>query len=233
MAKDMAVVLCSGGLNSTVAARVAAAEHSIGLLHVRFGHRAAAKEAECFAAVVEAMQPEKHLAIDMPHFEQIGGNARVSRKLQIEDAAAFGDAVPNSYVPGMMGTMIGAAFNWATVIGATRIVVGVSENAGANVPRLSTAFPDFSREFLELTRQAYEVASPKRPILVESPLIDLSRAEIIKLGLRLGTPIEKTWSCISSNDEPCGACIGCATRLRGFVDAGIPDAHYCEPVGAE
>lgn len=232
MAKDMAVVLCSGGLNSAVVAKLTAAEHSIGLLHVNFGHRSAAKESACFGALVEAMQPETQLTIDMPHFEQIGGNARVSHKLHIEDAAAIGEAIPHSYVPGMMGTLVGAAFNWATVIGATRVVVGVSEESGPPAPRLASLYPDFSREFLDLTRQAYEVASPQRKVVVETPLIDLNRAEIIKLGQRLGTPFDMTWSCISSNDEPCGGCIGCATRMRGFVDAGIADALYCEPVAA-
>jgi len=232
MAKDMAVVLCSGGLNSAVAAKVAAAEHSLALLHVKFGHRAAGKEAECFAALAGGLEPEKRLVIEMPHFEQIGGNARVSRKLQIDDAMAIGESGTHSHVPGLIGTLVGAAFNWATVIGAARIIVGVSEELGPPTPRLASLFPDYSREFIEMTRQAYEVASPGRTIVVDAPLIDLNRAEVIMLGHRLGVPFDRTWSCLSSNDEPCGVCIGCATRNRGFADAGIPDALFCQPANA-
>ncbi len=231
MAKETAVVLCSGGLNSAVAAKVAAAEYVITLLHVRFPHRSSTREEAGFKQLVEALQPEKHLTIDMGHFAQIGGNARVSKKMQIEDAMAIGESGAHTYIPGMIGTMIGAAFNWADVIRATRIVVGVTEELGPPAPRLATIYPDHSREFLEITKHAYEAASPNRRVTLDMPLIDLKRAEIIKLGLRMGAPFGHTWSCLSSNEEACGACIGCATRNRGFAEAGVPDPLFCEVAG--
>lgn len=232
MAKETAVVLCSGGLNSAVAAKVAAAEHLVALLHVNYPHRAANRESAAFERMIEALNPDKHLSIDMGHFAQIGGNARVSKRIQIEDAMAIGESGAHTYIPGLVGTLIGAAFNWADVIRATRIVIGVTEELGPPAPRLATIYPDHSREFLEITRQAYELASPNRRVTLEMPLIDLKRAEIIKLGLRMGAPFADTWSCLSSNEEACGACIGCATRNRGFAEAGVPDPLFCDAATA-
>ena len=223
MAKETAVVLCSGGLTSTVVAHAAAQEFNRALLHVNFPHRSAKREATCFDEQVKALSPDKWLTVDMPHFEQIGGNARVSRKMQIEDAMAIGDARSNAHVPGMIGTFIGAAYNWAHTIGASRILVGVVEELGPPAPRLATIYPDYSCEFIELAKQAYEIASPERQFIVEAPLIDLNRTEIVKLGKRLNVPFEWTWSCLSMAEEPCGGCIGCATRNRGFIEAGFPD----------
>ena len=228
MTKEKAVVLCSGGLNSAVAATLAGSDHALALLHVRFGHRAADREAEMFEKQVEFFGPVQHLSVEMPHFATIGGNGRVSRKMQIEDALAIGDGRCSSYIPGMIGTLLGAAFTWASVIGASKIYLGVSEDLGPPGPRTSSIYADYSREHIELFKHAYALASPEKPILIETPVIDLSRTDIVKLGNRLGTPFDSTWSCISSADDPCGACLGCATRNRGFLDAALPDPLLCE-----
>ena len=226
MSKDLAVVLCSGGLNSAVAACATAAEQQTALLHVKFGHRAARRESDCFEALARSLAPHQQMILDMPHLAQIGGSSRLSRKIQMEDALAIGEGGARSYIPGLVGTLLGAAFQWASVIGATRIVLGIAEELGAPSPRIATLYPDYAREFLELSRHAYACASPKKTVNIDVPLIDLDRTKIIKLGQRLGTPFEATWSCIANNDEPCGACIGCATRIRGFAEAGIPDPAF-------
>ncbi|HWL93361.1 MAG TPA: 7-cyano-7-deazaguanine synthase [Phycisphaerae bacterium] len=232
MAKAKAVVLCSGGLNSTVAAAMTQQQHTLAMLHVRFGHRAAEKEARLFADQLEYFKPQQHLTIDMPHFAAIGGNARTSRKFAIEDARALGEARTNAYIPGLITTLLGAAYTWAGAIGANKIVLGVSEDLGPPAPKTSTLYPDFAREYIELVSHAFLFASAQRPINVDTPIIDLERAEIIKLGNRLAAPFEMTWSCLSSAEQACGGCVGCSTRARGFVDAGIPDPILSrEPAG--
>lgn len=229
MAKEKAVVLCSGGMNSAVAATVAARDHELALLHARFEHRAATREEECFNKQVASFDATASLCIGMPHVEQIGGNARVSRKLPIEDAMAIGEGRSTSHIPGLIGSLLGAAFQWASVIGATKIFLGVSEDLGPPGPRTGSIYPDYCREYIELCKHAYRFASEHKPISIETPVIDLSRTEIVKLGNRLGTPFDLTWSCISSASEPCGGCLGCATRNRGFLDAALPDPVICEP----
>lgn len=223
MAKTKAVVLCSGGLNSTVLTSIARQEHVITMLHVRFGHRAEEKELALFEKQVEHFDPQQNLIIDLPHVASIGGNARVSRKQTLEDARAMGDEPSNGYVPGLISSLLSAAFTWANVIGAGRILIGLSEDLGPPSPRTSSIYPDYSREHVELCGNAFLMASTAKPVKVEMPLIDLSRTDIVKLGQRLGTPFELTWSCLSSGEEPCGACVGCATRAHGFVEAGLGD----------
>jgi len=223
MAKERVLVLCSGGLNGAVTATIASHEHALAMLHVRFGHRAAAKEAGLFEKQAEFYGAQDKLVVELPHFAQIGGNGRVSRKLHIEDAMALGEGKSNGYIPGLVGALLGVGFSWASVLGVQKIYLGVSEDLGPPGPRTSGVYPDYSREYVELCKHAFEVGSPAKPISIETPVIDLSRSEIVKLGNRLGTPFDITWSCISSNSEPCGGCLGCATRNRGFLDAAIPD----------
>lgn len=223
MAKDKAVVLCSGGLNSAVVTSIAVQDQAVALLHVRFGHRAADREAELFEKQADFFELRERLVIDMPHFSVIGGNARVSRKRQIEDALAIGEGHSNCYVPGLIGALVHAGHTWATTIGANKILLGMSENLGPPGPKTCKIFPDYSQEFLQLCNHLIRETSPWRSVAVEAPLIDLDRAEIVKLGHRLSTPFDLTWSCMSSGTAPCGGCIGCATRNRGFLDAGVPD----------
>lgn len=232
MPMEKAVILCSGGLNSAVVASVAQKEHALAFLHVKFGHRAETREGELANKQAEHFKAIDRLSVDMPHFAVIGGNARVNRKLQIESAQAIGDGGSNCYVPGLIGTLLSVAFTWASNIRATKVFLGISEDLGPPGPQIGHIYPDYSREYIECCRQAFETSSQEHPISIETPVIDLHRGEIVKLGGRMNTPFELTWSCLSSGSEPCGACLGCATRTRGFLDAAIPDPVLCEPVAA-
>lgn len=223
MANEKAIVLMSGGLNSAVTAALAAADFNIAALHVHYGHRAEQYEAELFGKQADRLEIRERLVVSMPSFAAIGGNARVSRKRQIEDAAAIQGSESSCYVPGLIGALAQVGFTWAWNIGATRIFIGVSENLGPPGPRTSSVYPDYSREYLQLCNHLFSVASPAKAVTLEAPLVDLSRTEIIQLGRRLEVPFELTWSCLSSGTECCGACLGCATRNRGFLDAAIPD----------
>jgi len=230
MATEKVVVLNSGGLNSAVATSLAARDHSVFLLHARYGHRAQDRETELFNKQADAFNAKGRLVVEMPQFVAIGGNARVSRKKQIEDALALGEGASNCYVPGLILGLLSAAFDWATVIGASKVFVGISEDLGPPGPRTCSMYPDYARECVQLCGHLFEQASRGKLILLETPIIDLSRTEIIKLGHRLGAPFDLTWSCLSSGNEPCGGCVGCATRSRGFLDAAIPDPILMNPV---
>lgn len=229
MGKEKAVILCSGGLNSAVVTSMALRDQlSVSLLHVRIGHRSAQKEAELFEQQADYFGVKERLAIDMPHFAAIGGNARVSRKRQIEDALAIGEGGSNCYMPGLIGALVHAAFSWAWTLGAGRILLGISENLGPPAPKTSEIYPDYSMDFLQLSNHLCVESSLNRRITLDSPVIDLTRTEIVKLGHRLGTPFNLTWSCLSSGSEPCGSCVGCATRARGFLEAAVPDPVVLE-----
>jgi 7-cyano-7-deazaguanine synthase len=232
MAKERIVILNSGGLNSAVITSMVAKDHVCAAMHVRFGHRAAEQEAELFDKQADFFEVKERLVVDMPHFSEIGGSARVNRKLTIEDALAMDTHESPMHVAGLIGSLVFAAYNWAHHLGATRILVGVCDTLGPPGPRTATVFPDYSREFMHLANHLASTASTARSISVDAPLIDLSRAEIIKLGHRLKSPFELTWSCISSGNEPCGGCIGCVTRQRGFLDAALADPILLQTAGA-
>lgn len=202
---------------------LASRDHDIAMMHVHFGHRAAEREHQLFEKQAAHFQAKEHLVVEMPHFARIGGGARMDRKLQIEDVLALSGNASKCYLPGLIPSLLAAAFNWAAEIGASSVFLGISENLGPPGPRTADVFPDYSRDYLQLARQSFEVAWPWRPISIEAPLLELNRAEIIKLGVRLKSPLELTWSCLSSGTTPCGGCLGCATRNRGFLDASVPD----------
>ncbi len=232
MSKEMAVLLSSGGLNSAVMTSIAADEHDLAMLHVCFGHRAEDHEAELFEKLADHFDAKERLVTDLPYFAQIGGNGRVNKKLAIEDATALGQGETNCLVPGLIGSLVQVAFAWASQLQATKVFLGISENLGAPGPRTNAVFPDYSRDFVLLCQHQYSVASPARNITIETPLIDMNRTDIVRLGHRLKTPFELTWSCIASGETPCGLCLGCATRNRGFLDATIPDPIMLQPVAA-
>ncbi|MCZ6699928.1 MAG: 7-cyano-7-deazaguanine synthase [Planctomycetota bacterium] len=223
MKKNKVVVLCSGGLNSAVVASLAAVDYQPALLHVRLGHRASKIEDELFDRFADHMDAGDRLKLELSHFEAIGGNARINRKGMIEDAMALGENPSNCHMPGLIGSLLFAGFSWAWQIGAAKLLLGVSENLGPPAPPTSRIYPDYSREFIQLCGHAFGVASGKRAIEIETPVIDLGRSEIVRLGQRFGTPFELTWSCVAAGDTPCTRCAGCATRGRGFLDVGIPD----------
>jgi len=223
MGTEKAVVLSSGGLNSAVVTAIAGQDHSLALLHARFDHRAAEREAELFEKQADHFSADERLVVDLPYFAAIGGSARVSRKRTIEDAMAIGEGPSSCHVPGLIGTLAHAAFSWAAAMGASKVFIGVSENLGPPAPKTFLIYPDYSREYLLLLGHQFSVASAHQPITLESPLADLTRTEIVKLGRRLKAPFELTWSCLSSATQACGSCVGCATRARGFLNAAMPD----------
>ncbi len=229
MPSEKAIVLASGGLNSAVALSLAVKEYAVATLHVGLSHRASEREADLVERQADHYQIRDQLIVDMPHFALIGGNGRVSRKIQLEDALALREGETNCcYIPGLIGGLIHAAYTWARTLGATRIFIGISEDLGPPAAKTCTLYPDYSREFIQLCNHQLSVVTATHPVTIEAPLIDLNRSEIVKLGRRLETPFDKTWSCISSGTNCCGACIGCATRNRGFLDAALPDPAYLQ-----
>lgn len=226
---DRAVVLLSGGINSAVAAAIAREQYEPALLHVAWGHRTGDREATAFEALAAAMRIERVQVADLACLAGYGGNARSSKRVAIDDASALGKDTPATFVVGLLPTMLGVAATWAGAIGAKRIIIGISENHGVPGPAISELYPDYRREFIQLYNLTLDYAKPAgRELIVEAPLIDLTRAEVIKLGNRMNVPWEKTWSCYRNSEAPCGRCLACATRTNGFLRAGVADPLLLE-----
>lgn len=230
---DKAVVLCSGGINSSVAAAIMREQSTPALLHVAWAHRSSDRELLAFQQVAAALRIEKTLVAELSCMSAFGGSARVSKRLAVEDATTLRKEPPATYMLGLMPSLLSLAATWAGSIGAKRIIVGTSENHGVPGPVISELYPDYRRDFLQAFNLMLQYAKPPdRELIVEAPLLDLTRAEVIQLGARLSVPFERTWSCYSNNDHPCVRCWACTSRATGFLQAGIPDPLMLETVPA-
>jgi 7-cyano-7-deazaguanine synthase len=227
---DKAVILASGGINSTVAAAVAAQQYEPALLHVAWGHRAASRELYAFEEVVTAMEFERACVAELGCMATFSGNSRVCKRLVIEEATGLHKGTPGTFALGLMPAMLSLASAWAGAIGAKRIIVGISEDHGVPGPAVSELYPDHRIEFLQTFNLMLTYAKPpERELIVEAPLIELTREEVIRLGHRLKVPFGKTWSCYEGGKTPCGKCRPCATRTTGFLRAKVPDPLLLEP----
>ena len=125
--------------------------------------------------------------------------------------------VPTSYVPFRNAHLLAAATSWAEVLGARALFVGA-------VWEDSSGYPDCRPEFYRAFQQAIrEGTRPETDIRIATPVIDMTKADIVRRGLALGVPFAKTWSCYQAEDEACGRCESCRLRLKGFAEAGAED----------
>ena len=221
---EKAIVLLSGGMNSAVAAASMAETHILHLLFANLHHRPLARESEAFDRLCRHFKVKHHWRVDLSHFKQVGGNAFVDPKRDIEDALTLEDDIAGTFVAGLMPTLLDVAASFAFRIGARHIVTGLSEALNEPGPGVGVMYPDNRREFILNYQYMIESAMPERTqIKIETPLMDFSRTEIVKLGQRLKVPFESTWSCYEGGEAPCGKCFGCASRASGFLQAAVPD----------
>ena len=230
---EKAVVLVSGGLNSAVAAAAAEEHCAPALLHIGWGHRTAERERQAFDQITAFLHVESSLVVELDALATMGGNARTSKKLAVEDAKALGHGTPATFALGVMPTMLSVAATWAGAIGAKKIIVGISENHGTPGPALSEMYPDHRREFIQAFNLMLQYCKPTvKELVVEAPLIEMGRVEVIRLGERLSVPFDQTWTCYRENDKPCGRCHPCTSHTAGFLRAGVPDPLLLEPTAA-
>jgi len=229
---EPAVVLYSGGLNAAVAAAIAAQEQPLALLHVHYGQQNQAGEDLAFEALAERIQPKERLTLDLPHIAKIAHGTKFDPRQPPPNWSESITRLAETSIPGLMAAMLTAAQAWAARIGASKVYLGISEKSAGPLPQLSAVRPEWSREFVQVWNHLQNVTSVDAPMVIEAPLIDLSRGEIVKLGARLDVPFELTRSCQASGDEVCGNCLGCASRAHGFLDAGLPDPILAQAVTA-
>jgi 7-cyano-7-deazaguanine synthase len=212
----LAVILASGGLDSCVAAAWARERYRLAMLHVNYGQRTGAKERDCFDRQVAHFQPKASLVVDLPHLAQIGGSSLTDTRMDVPADDAPGE-VPSTYVPFRNANLLAIAVSWAETIGAGRIVIGAVEQDAPNYPDCRPAFYDAANQLIDLGTR------PDTDIRVETPLIDLRKADVVHLGAELGAPFELTWSCYRAEAAPCRHCASCRRRAEAFAEASVAD----------
>jgi 7-cyano-7-deazaguanine synthase len=226
-----AVVLLSGGLDSATALAVARRDgFRCHALTVDYGQRHAAELAAA-ARVAQALHVCEHrvVRIDLRGF---GGSALTSDVPVPQDrpAEAMASGVPVTYVPARNTVFLSLALAWAEVLGSFDIYVGVNAVDYSGYPDCR---PEFVKAFERLANLATKAGVERKgEFKVHAPLIHLTKAEIIQLGVELGVHYELTHSCYDPSDDgaACGHCDSCQIRRAGFLAAGFPDAtRYVRP----
>jgi 7-cyano-7-deazaguanine synthase len=221
-AVERAVVLVSGGLDSTVAAAVARRDgYTLSLLTIDYQQRHAV-EVQCAEQVADALGAERHLVMNVD-LRAIGGSALTDTLPVPKDRSESerNQDVPNTYVPGRNLIFLALAAALAEVLGASAIYFG------ANVVDYS-GYPDCRPEFIKaveaVLRVGTKAGTTSRHIEIRAPLLRLSKADIIRLGLALNAPLHLTHSCYDPvGPVACGHCDSCVIRRRGFAEAGVVD----------
>lgn len=214
-----AVVLLSGGLDSATALAVARADgYECRALSLDYGQR---HHSELDAARVVARHlgaiEHRVMRLDMGPF---AGSALTDPGINVPESPSEG--IPVTYVPARNTIMLSLALGWAEVLDADAIYIGVNALDYSGYPDCR---PDFIAAYQRLADVATKRAVEGRPIRVAAPLIDLSKAEIIRLGIRLGVDYSLTVSCYQADfsGRACGLCDSCRLRRMGFLEAGLPD----------
>jgi len=214
----LTVVALSGGLDSCVAAAVARSEgFELALLHADYGQLTERRERLAFEAIADHYGASRRLVVPFTGLRAIGGSALTEPGIPLPEGDLARAGVPMSYVPFRNAHLLATAVSWAEVLGAASIHVGFVEED-------SSGYPDCRESFLKAFEAAADLGTrPETSIRFQAPLIHLSKARIVSLGLKLGAPLHLTWSCYQGETQACGRCDSCLLRLRGFHAAGVPD----------
>lgn len=209
-------------MDSCLTAAIAHKENiEIALLHISYGQLTEERERKAFNDIADHYGVEKRLDVSIEYLAKIGGSSLTDKAMAVTDADLESKEIPTSYVPFRNANMLAIATSWAEVIGATSIYIGA-------VAEDSSGYPDCRPEFYAAFQQTINTGTkPDTNIEIRTPIIHLTKAEIVKKGVELNAPLHLTWSCYRSEDLACGTCDSCALRLRGFEQAGIKDPiHY-------
>ncbi|HEY6907463.1 MAG TPA: 7-cyano-7-deazaguanine synthase QueC [Ignavibacteriaceae bacterium] len=215
--RNIAVVALSGGMDSCVTAAIAGLNYELALLHINYGQRTEKRELKSFTEIADFYGVREKLVVDYSHLSKIGGSSLTDYSEEVSKADLKSRKIPSSYVPFRNANILSACTSWAEVIGADRIFIGA-------VYEDSSGYPDCRPEFFKAFETVINIGTrPETSIKIETPVINLSKAEIVLKGVELGAPLHLTWSCYQNEDLACGECDSCALRLRGFQQAGFED----------
>lgn len=213
-----AIVLVSGGMDSCVTAAIAKSENDeIAFLHISYGQRTERRERQAFIDIADFYKVENRLDVSIEYLAKIGGSSLTDKNIEVSEANLESKEIPTSYVPFRNANMLAIAASWAEVLGANSIYIGA-------VAEDSSGYPDCRPEFYAAFEKTIETGTkPETSIKIKTPIIHLSKAEIVRKGLELNAPLHLSWSCYKNEDSACGMCDSCALRLRGFARAGVFD----------
>jgi 7-cyano-7-deazaguanine synthase len=216
-----AVVLLSGGMDSCVAAAMTRERHDLAFMHASYGQRTERRERQAFDEIADFYRVRQRLVVRLDHLAQIGGSALTDPRIAVpegETEAPVGcNEIPPTYVPFRNAHFLAVAVSWAEVIGARMVVIGAVAQDSSGYPDCR---PEYYRVFQQLVREG---TRPETRIEMVTPVIGMRKQEIVRRGVELGAPLDRTWSCYQFEDAACGVCDSCRLRLKAFAEAGRTD----------
>ncbi len=219
MTNSKAVILLSGGLDSATVVAIAKAQgYACYTMSFDYGqrHRAELQAAERVAAQLEAVE-HKVIGINL---NGIGGSALTDQSIAVPEAKEEG--IPVTYVPARNSLFLSLALGWSEVLGARDIFIGVNAIDYSGYPDCRPAFVE---AFERMANLATKAGVEGQGFTIRAPLQNLSKAQIIQTGIRLGVDYAMTVSCYQADHDgrACGKCDSCRLRAAGFAEAGIVD----------
>jgi 7-cyano-7-deazaguanine synthase len=218
--KKKAVVLLSGGLDSSVAIHLAKSEgFEVYALSFDYGQKHN-KELECAKATAKKVGAKAHNVVTL-QLDLWGGSSLTDKKIEVEDGDVTRTDIPQTYVPARNMVFLSVAASFAEAIGAQDIYIGVSEVD-------YSGYVDCREDFIDAMENAINKgtvmgAELGKKISIHAPFIYKTKAEEIKLGEKLGVDWSLTWSCYRGGAKPCGTCDSCLLRAKAFSEAGVVD----------
>ena len=214
--KSRAVVLLSGGMDSSVCAALAVRDYETAAVHISYGQRTEERERQSFLAICRRLNIHDRLMVRNEALRAIGGSALTDESIAVPDSESLDKSIPVTYVPFRNAHFLAVAVSWAEVLGAEKVFIGAVEPD-------SSGYPDCRPAYYKAFNEVVKAGTKEGRIEIVTPLIAMRKAEIVRLGLELGAPFDLTWSCYSREDQACGVCDSCALRQRAFEAAGIRD----------
>ena len=221
--KRKAIVLLSGGLDSATVAAIARDQgFEIYAISFRYGQRHLV-ELEAAKKVARQLNAEKHLIVDVG-LSAIGGSA-LTDDIDVPKKRSekkMGRDIPVTYVPGRNIVFLSVALGWGEVLDAQDIFIGANVVDYSGYPDCR---PEFIAAFEKMANLGTKAGSEGKPFKIHAPLSNMSKAEIILAGVRLGVDYSLTLSCYDPTPDglSCGECDSCQLRKKGFAEAGVPD----------
>ena len=216
-----AISVFSGGLDCCVATSSFAEGWQIHAITFNYGQKAFERELKAAKEICSKMN-WTHEVIDLPWLSKISTSSlNTDEEIpdvnveDLDDLEKSGESASSVWVPARNMVFTSIAVSYAESIGAEAIIVGWDKEEAAT-------FPDNSKEFLNTFNELIDVGSPDN-IKIEAPAIDLTKEEIVKLGIEVGAPMELSYSCYKGGDKHCGVCESCMRRKRAFKQLGVDD----------
>jgi len=214
-----AVVLLSGGLDSTVTLAKAINDgHKVTALSFRYGQRHE-RELDSAKSICRHYGID-HIIMDIDLTSFRSSLTRRKMKIPERDAGSIGTDIPDTYVPARNILFLSAAAGLCESVDADTIYIGANSVDYSGYPDCR---PEFFLKFSEMLRAGTKAGTEGHPLKIETPILSMSKGDIVRMGMNLNAPLELTWSCYAGRAKACGRCDSCRLRMRGFSDAGVDD----------